>query len=340
MSKHFLVENGVLGHRRGREQIDNHRVRCANSGGGRTAQRQPGLRHPRLREHLRLAAWPPEENGTVRRLPPHPLAIPGQRPPGPRPAQGRPGSVGDSIEALDAATWAIEASERITASVNRAARNRRLVGPKLRRGQEDALLQLCAAPLATVSELARFNRESPTTLRGRLDRLAELGLADSVSHSLGALGPKPQRRYFPTSEGIQTAAAFEWGTKRFLADHPVSRQWFRQLDERLDAVAVLYHVAAMIANADPELKPVRVDRRRGPCDLLSTPVSSTGEALTSGRSLGIVRQGPMLSSANLRYRLRTLEQLRTRQRPTDLPPVVVPPSMLVPPVPGQYLEAG
>ena len=55
-------------------------------------------------------------------------------------------SVGDSIEAVDAATWAIEASERITANFNRAARNRRPAGPKLRRGQEDALLQLCAAP--------------------------------------------------------------------------------------------------------------------------------------------------------------------------------------------------
>ena len=89
----------------------------------------------------------------------------------------------------------------------------------------------------------------------------------------------------------------------------MSREWFRILTERLDAVAVLYHVAAMIARADPERQPVRVDHhRQGPYDLLIT--------LPGGRSLGIVRQGPMLPSANLRYRLRTLEQLRTRQRPT------------------------
>ncbi len=74
-------------------------------------------------------------------------------------------------------------------------------------------------------------------------------------------------------------------------------------------MAVLYHVAAMIANADPDAKPIRVDHhRQGPYDLLIT--------LSGGRSLGIVRQGPMLSSANLRYRFRTLEQLRTRHRPT------------------------
>ncbi|MCY4365242.1 MAG: replication-relaxation family protein [Chloroflexi bacterium] len=218
-------------------------------------------------------------------------------------------SVGDSVEAVDAATWAVVASERITANFNRAARNRRPAGPALRRGQEDALLQLCAAPLTTVSELARFNREPPTTLRGRLDRLAELGLADSVSHSLAALGPKPQRRYFPKKEGIHAAAALESGIRSFLADRPVSRQWFRLLTERLDAVAVLSHVAALIADADPEGDPVRVDHyRQGPYDLLVT--------LSQGRSVGILRQGPTLPSAHLRYRLRTVENLPVSERPT------------------------
>ena len=218
-------------------------------------------------------------------------------------------SVGDSIEAIDAATWAIVASERITANANRSAGNRSPLAPALRLGQEDALLQLCAAPLTTVSELARFNRVPATTLRGRLERLAELGLADSVPHRLGALGPKPPRRYFPTKRGIHTAAAFEWRTKSFLEDHPVSRQWFRILAERLDAVAVLYHVAALIADADPEGDPVRVDHyRQGPYDLLIT--------LSGGRSVGILRQGATLPSPNLRYRLRTVENLPVSQRPT------------------------
>ena len=217
-------------------------------------------------------------------------------------------SVGDTIEAIDAATWAIDASERIIANFNRSARNRRPLGPALRRGQEDALLQLCAAPLTTVGELARFNRAAATTLRGRLDRLVELGLADSVSHSLGALGSKPQRRYFPTKRGIQSAAALEPGINRLLADQPVSRQWFRLLTERLDAVAVLYHVAALIADADPEGEPVRVDHyRQGPYDLLVT--------LSGGRSVGVLRQGATLPSAHLRYRLRTIENLPLSQRP-------------------------
>ena len=33
MSKHFLVENGVLGHRHGRNQNDYHQRQRANSGG-------------------------------------------------------------------------------------------------------------------------------------------------------------------------------------------------------------------------------------------------------------------------------------------------------------------
>ena len=168
--------------------------------------------------------------------------------------------MGGSAAEVDAATWAIGAAERVVASFDRSARTRRPSGPTLRPGQEDALLQLCA-----VSELARFNRAPPTTLRGRLERLRELGLADSVSHHLGALGPKPQRRYFPTKKGIHAAAALEPGIKSSLADQPVSRQWFRILAERLDAVAVLYHVSALIADANPEGDPVRVDHyRQGP----------------------------------------------------------------------------
>ena len=218
-------------------------------------------------------------------------------------------SVGNSVEAVDAATWAVVASERINDNFNRSARNRLPAGPTLRRGQEDTLRLLCAAPLTTVDELSSFGRIPPTTLRRRLAKLTERGLVDSVVHHLGALGPNPKTRLFPTERGIEAAASVEHGVERFLSEYPVSREWFRLLTDRLDSVAVLYHVAAMIARADPDAKPVRVDHyRQGPYDLLIT--------LSGGRSLGIVRQGPVLSSANLRYRLRTLEQLRSRQRPT------------------------
>ena len=210
-------------------------------------------------------------------------------------------AVGDSVEA-------IEPARRIIASARRSERNSREPAPALRPGLEDALLLLCAEPLTTVKELARFSRIPASTLRDRLDKLANLDMADSVAHSLGSLGPRPQRRYFPTEQGIRAGARAENGTQRFLSEYPVSRQWFRLLTERLDAVAVLYHVAALIADTDPWGEPVRVDHyRQGPYDLLVI--------LPEGRSVGILRQGATLSSPNLRYRLRSIENLPWSQRP-------------------------
>ena len=211
-------------------------------------------------------------------------------------------AVGEDPDVINAATWAMTAVRQIQ---RRTAANPKPLAETL----EDTLRLLCAAPLATVEELSAFGLIPPTTLRRRLAKLTQTGLVDSVAHHLNALGTNPKQRHFPTEKGIEAAANVEHGTERFLSEYPVSREWLRILTERLDAVAVLYHVAAMIANADPERQPVRVDHhRQGPYDLLIT--------LSAGRSLGIVRQGPMLSSANLRYRIRTLEQLRTRQRPT------------------------
>ena len=211
-------------------------------------------------------------------------------------------AVGDDPDVIEAAAWAMTAVRQ----VRRQATARK---QPLAETLEDALRLLCAAPLATVEELSAFGRIPATTLRRRLAKLAETGLVDSVAHHLGSLGTNPRQRHFPTEKGIEAAANVEHGTERFLSEYPVSREWFRILTDRMDAVAVLYHVAAMIGNADPQGQTLRVDHhRQGPYDLLIT--------LSQGRSLGVVRQGAMLSSANLRYRLRTLEQLRTRQRPT------------------------
>jgi len=178
----------------------------------------------------------------------------------------------------------------------------------LRRNLEEALLLSCATPLATVDELARFGRVPASTLRERLEKLAKRGLADSVSHHLGALGSRPQRRYFPTDKGVTAAGAATQGRKHMLTSYPLSRQWFRLLAERLDAVAALYRVAAMIADADPKRDEVRVDHHRhGPYDLLVT--------LSGGLTVGVIRQGPMLPTSNLRYRLRSIGHLPSNERP-------------------------
>ena len=129
-----------------------------------------------------------------------------------------------------------------------------------------------------------------------------------MSHHLGSLGPHPKRRYFPTGKGIVAGGRIEHGTEYFLSEYPVSKQWLRLLAERLDAVAVLYRVAAMIADADPHRKPVRVDHyRQGPYDMLLT--------LSGGCSIGLIRQRATPPTSNLRYRLRSVERKRSSDRP-------------------------
>ena len=72
--------------------------------------------------------------------------------------------------------------------------------------------------------------------------------------------------------------------------------------------ALPFFRSLLVADADSQGKPVRVDHyRQGRYDMLIT--------LPGGRSVGLLRQGPTLPSANLRYRLRTLENLPHSQRP-------------------------
>ena len=209
-------------------------------------------------------------------------------------------SVGGSVQAIETATFEI-IIDLEGLKPDPALRS-------LRRGLEEALLLLCATPLATVEELSRFGRVPASTLRDRLKKLSERGLVDSVAHHLSVLGTRPQRRYFPTDKGVTAAGAATKGRNHMLRAYPVSKQWFRLLAERLDAVAVLYRVAAMIADADPHGKPVRVDHyRNGPYDMLLT--------LSGGRTIGLIRQGPALPTSRLRYRLRSIERLDSSDTP-------------------------
>ena len=110
-------------------------------------------------------------------------------------------------------------------------------------------------------------------------------MADSVVHHLTELGPTPRRRHFPTELGVDAGATAGTAGSASSGSIPVSREWFRLLAERLDAIAVLYHVASLVAKADPKEDPVRVDHyRQGPYDALIT--------LSGGRSVGLMRQGP------------------------------------------------
>ena len=209
-------------------------------------------------------------------------------------------SVGGSVRAIEAATYEI-IIDLEGLRPDPALRS-------LRQGLEEALLLLCSTPLATVEELSRFGRVPASTLRDRLKKLTERGLVNSMPHHLSVLGARQQRRYFPTEKGVTAAGAATKGRNHMLRAYPVSKQWFRLLVERLDAVAVLYRVAAMAADADPHSDPVRVDHyRHGPYDMLLT--------LSGGRSIGLIRQGPALPTSRLRYRLRSIERLDSSETP-------------------------
>ncbi len=210
-------------------------------------------------------------------------------------------AVGGTVEALEAATLKLKRS--------RPSREHADADPSLSEELEDTLLQICATPLATAKEISLLGRVPTSTLKARLRKLTDLGLVDSVSHRLAALGPRPHRRHFPTKKGIASAATITHGMDHMLKSYPVSRRWFQLLAERLDTVAVLYHTATMIAQAYPHKKPLRVDLyRQGPCDMLIT--------LTDRQAIGIMRQGSMLPTANFRYRIRSIEMLPSNKKHT------------------------
>ena len=92
-------------------------------------------------------------------------------------------AVGGSVEAVEAATRELAAG--------RPVRRRDPAPRPLPHALEDTLLLVCAAPLATVGKLARFSRVPASTLRERLGKLSERGLADSVAHAWASWGLIP-----------------------------------------------------------------------------------------------------------------------------------------------------
>ncbi|MXZ88373.1 MAG: hypothetical protein F4Z07_05920 [Dehalococcoidia bacterium] len=203
---------------------------------------------------------------------------------------------GDTPRKLAAATRALSGDARPQAL-------ERLRPPRLAQALHETLLLVCETPFASVEDLSRMKRLPASSLRERLAKLRRMGLAKAHPHRLAMLSDRPLRRYVPTKAGIAALSDDD-----LLYRHPVSRQWLRLLAERLDGVALVYELAAMIADADPEEDPVRVEHcRSGPYDALVT--------LSGGRTLGVVRQGAMLSSASLRYRMRTLERQDVQELP-------------------------
>ena len=173
---------------------------------------------------------------------------------------------GDTPKKLAAATRALRGESR-PAPLESSR------GPHLTQALHETLRLVCEAPFASVENLSRMKRLPASSLRERLARLRRMGLAAAHPHRLAMLSDRPLRRYVPTAAGVAALS------DDVLYRRPVSRQWLRLLAERLDGVALVYELAAMIADADPEQEPVRVEHcRSGPYDAFVT--------LSGGRTPG------------------------------------------------------
>ena len=109
-----------------------------------------------------------------------------------------------------------------------------------------ALRRLASMPFLDRLELAAVAGISDRSAYRAVAALERRGLARSLLH--GTEGLRTTRRYHLTSAGLRRLAAIEdEPLHALLRARPVSAQWRRLLLERLDAVAVIYRLAASIA---------------------------------------------------------------------------------------------
>ena len=146
--------------------------------------------------------------------------------------------------------------------------------------EQDLLRALASMPFLDRLELAAVTGWSRGAAYQGVRRLEEWGYAASVPHAAGLV--PPTRRYFLSGAGLKRLAKAEGVTvEDLLRSHPVSAAWRRILLERLDAVAVIYRLAAAVSNA---AFPIRFRwYRAAPLDAAIT--------LPGGGTLGVLRLG-------------------------------------------------
>ena len=153
----------------------------------------------------------------------------------------------------------------------------------MRIGERDvnALRTLAAMPFLDWLELAAVSGMAEVTAHRALCSLRRDGLVGHVRHASALVAPT--RRWYVTADGLNGLAREEGtGLERLLRTHPVTAHWQRVLLGRLDAVAVIYRLAATVADAGDCFPRFRWYR--------SFPLDAA-MALDGGRTLGVIRQG-------------------------------------------------
>ncbi len=163
--------------------------------------------------------------------------------------------------------------------------------------EREVLRRLAELPFLDRLELAALTGRSRGAVYAGVDRLRQRGMVDAIPHASPLI--PPFRRYCLTAGGLRRLAGDEGVTVDQLLDtRPVSARWRRVLLERLDALAVIYRVAAALSDT---AHPIRFRwYRAGPAD--------AGILLPGGRCLAVVRQGNTADRAAFDKRLWRLSE--------------------------------
>ena len=166
---------------------------------------------------------------------------------------------------------------------------------------------LSRMPFIDSAELAGILGEAHSTVHRALTGLLADDTVGRVSHGTAHL-PSSQR-YFLTANGIREAAqVLDFDTPSdFVRAYPTSREWLTLLIRRMDAVASVYRLAALMSPGIDGLRSWVEFHRRGRFDATIT--------LHDGRSFGVVRQGLALRRRSLYDRLRAIAQYGHGRRP-------------------------
>lgn len=166
---------------------------------------------------------------------------------------------------------------------------------KLNGGAGDLLWQLATMPFLDRLELAAVSGWSQGTVYAAVHGLEDVGLVAPVPHATDLLAPT--RRFHVTAAGLRELAREEGiPIQGLLRSLPVSAQWRRLLLRRLDAVAAVYRLASAVSSL---AWPIRFRWYRAlPAD--------AGLVLPGGRTIVVVRQGPMSDRTAFAGRLRRL----------------------------------
>ena len=142
----------------------------------------------------------------------------------------------------------------------------------------DALSRM---PFIDSAELASILGEPHSTIHRVLTDLLADRIVSRVSHGTAHL-PSSQR-YHLTANGIRSAAqVLGFGTPSdFVRAYPASREWLTLLIRRMDAVALVYRLAALMSPGIDGLRTRAEFHRRGRFDAFIT--------LHDGPSFGVVR---------------------------------------------------